>query len=169
MNSSKRNSDWIWMTRIPYISSKISSMKVLVHCFLKWLRQSIGGLSIGVSRIFSSAFHGLLVIMVWQQVSLVISFLELRLFASSMTLYLILGSKIVITFSFHEKFFVITGPDFACNIFIKVYEHLFVSSYMIPTSAVGELHFIVCNFFNITCEKESIILTLLFSLMHEAD
>ena len=75
MNSSKRNSDWIWMTRIPYISSKISSMKVLVHCFLKWLRQSIGGLSIGVSRIFSSAFHGLLVIMVWQQVSLVISFL----------------------------------------------------------------------------------------------
>ena len=75
MNSSKRNSDWIWMTRIPYISSKISSMKVLVHCFLKWLRQSIGGLSIGVSRFFSSAFHGLLVIMVWQQVSLVISFL----------------------------------------------------------------------------------------------
>lgn len=35
------------MMRNAYIFFKISSMKVSVHCFPKWLRQSIDGLSTG--------------------------------------------------------------------------------------------------------------------------
>lgn len=45
--SFKRNFGWTWMMRILYIFSKISSMTVLAHCSLKWLKPFIDGLSIG--------------------------------------------------------------------------------------------------------------------------
>jgi hypothetical protein len=45
--SFRRSSDWIWMMRRLYISSRILSTKVSALYSLKWLRPSIGGLNIG--------------------------------------------------------------------------------------------------------------------------
>ncbi|WVZ98390.1 hypothetical protein U9M48_043844 [Paspalum notatum var. saurae] len=47
LDSFSRNSGWIWTTRMPYISSRISSMKVSALCSLKWSRPSIDGPNIG--------------------------------------------------------------------------------------------------------------------------
>lgn len=45
--SSRRSFGWTWTMRPASTSSRILSMRVLVLCFLKWLRLFIGGLNIG--------------------------------------------------------------------------------------------------------------------------
>jgi len=58
MYSFRRSFGWTWTTKLVYISSRILSMRVWVHCSLRWLRLSIVGLNIGGNpSIYWELFH----------------------------------------------------------------------------------------------------------------